>query len=230
MNAEETQEKKEETKTEAPKASPETAKPEEKKADISPEIKQLQESLAKMTEKFQTAEKNFEDADKAVETWKNKYYEAYADMANVRKQVDKETDDFKKYANESFIKEFIPALDSFDLALAKEQSDPAVKKYLEGFQMIDTKIVAVLKSHGAEILEAKPGDTYDPNIMEAFSTVEGKEDNKVVEAFLKGYRFHDHLLRPCGVVISRKAAPAPKEETKAETKAETKTETKAETK
>ncbi|MFA6860771.1 MAG: nucleotide exchange factor GrpE [Bacilli bacterium] len=181
------------------------AKPVEEEKKESPEVAALKASLDEMTKKAQTAEAKFEEADKNTEMWKNKYYSVYADMANTRKQIAKENDDFKKYAQQGVIEELIPALDGFDMALKKSPDDEAIKKYLEGFKMINEKILGVLKSLNVEIIEPKPGDEYDPNRMNAFSTIDGKEDNKVADVFLRGYKLHDHLLRPAGVVITKKA-------------------------
>ena len=209
-------EMKEAAKTEE-KAMSEETKTEPKKVDSkkeNEEISKLQNELAEMTKKFETAEKNFEAADKNAEDWKNKYYEAYADMSNVRKQIQKESDDFKKYAVEKFVKDIIPALDSFDYALKKEQSDPALQKYLEGFLMINNKFLDAFKAHDIQVIQAQKGEEYDPNLMEAFSSIDGEEDNKVVDVFLKGYKLHDHLLRPCGVIISKKAEVQPTEDKK----------------
>lgn len=168
--------------------------------------KDLLKENEELRKKFHEAEEKFEAADKERENFKNKYYEVYADMANMRKQLEKEADDFKRYANQDFIKEMIPSLDAFDMALKKIPEDEALKKYLEGFQMIHKKLLLVLKNAGVEIIDPKKGDEFDSNYMEAFQSIDGEEDNKVVDSFVKGYKLKDHLLRAAGVVISKKAA------------------------
>jgi len=172
-------------------------------------ISEKEEKLAKENEelrqKFSEAEAKFEASDKERDSWKNKFYEAYADMANMRRQLEKEGQDFKKYANQDFIKELIPTLDAFDMALKNEPTDPMLKKYLEGFIMIHSKLLNTLKSVGVEIIDPKKGDEFNPNLMEALSVVEAEEDNRVVDTFMKGYKLKDHLLRASKVVISQKS-------------------------
>lgn len=184
-------------------------KPEEKPEETIAQLKKENEALK---EKFQNAEKNFENADKEVKKYKNKYLEAYADMQNVRRMVEKEANDFKEHAIENFVKELIPSLDAFDMALKKKPEDEAVKKYIEGFEMIHRKLLNSLRQCQVEIVEPQIGEEYNPQHMNAFSTIPGKEDNKVVDVFVKGYKLKGHLLRPAGVIISAKQEEEKKDE------------------
>lgn len=185
---------------------------EEKKAPKAEDAPKDEAKEKKAPDKeVESLKKELSDLKKAVDTiaterddWKNKYYTAYADMSNLRKDVQKETAEFKRYAKQSVIEEFIPVLDSFDMALKNEPDDPKLKKYLEGFQMIHKKLLGTLTQLDVTIIDPQKGDEFDPHLMEAYSAIDGEEDNKVAETFLKGYRMHDHLLRAAGVVITKK--------------------------
>lgn len=196
-------------------AKPAEEKTEEKEVQEDPEKKKLEDDILGLQKKVDNLTVDVENAKKEAADWKNKYYLAYADMANTRKEVQRETEDFKRYAKQSVIEEFIPVLDSFDMALKNEPKDENLKKYLEGFQMIHGKLLGALKQMDVEIIDPKPGEEFDPNRMNAFSTVDGEEDNKVADTFLKGYKLHDHLLRPAGVIITQKVQKK-EEEKKAE--------------
>ncbi len=199
--------KKEEKEKEEKKAES-SSKPQEEKEEAKEKKDSKKEAyeneIAELKKKVFDYQAKFEEADKKADEWKNKYYQVYADMSNTRKQLEKESADFKKYAKKSLIEELIPALDGFDMALKKEPEDETLKKYLQGFKMIHTKLIEVLKSQNVTIISPKPGDDYDPNTMQAFSTVEGEEDNKVADVFTKGYQMYEHLLRPCGVIVTKK--------------------------
>lgn len=176
----------------------------EDKKESSKEVKKHEKEIEELKKKVLEYQNKFEEADKKADDWKNKYFQAYADMSNTRKQVEKETSDFKKYAKQSLIEELIPALDGFDMALKNEPKDEVVKKYLQGFVMIHSKLLTVLKQQDVTIIDPKKGDDYDPDTMQAFSTVEGEEDNKIADVYTKGYKMFDHLLRPCGVIVTKK--------------------------
>lgn len=185
---------------------------EAKVEELGKETNSLQNHIHELQEKSHEYQKKFEEADKSADEWKNKYYQVYADMANTRKQVQKENDEFKQYAQQSLVEELIPTLDSFDMALKNKPEDEKLKNYLQGFEMIHSKLLNSLKQQGVEILEPKAGDEYNPNCMQAFDAVEGDEANKVHDVFVKGYKLHDHLLRPAGVTITRKREKKPDDE------------------
>lgn len=177
-------------------------KKEEKKVVKQNEILSSEnEELKKKVEKYQ---KDFETADREKEDWKNKYYQAYADLSNTRKQIEKEGQDFKKYANKTLLTDIIPVLDSFDNAFKFEPKDPNVKNYVLGFKMIYSKLLEFIKSMNVEIIDPTIGEEYDPHKMEALNIVKGDEDNKVAEVYYKGYKLHDSLLRASSVSITKK--------------------------
>lgn len=177
------------------------------------EIEKLEKEIHDLKLKAGDYQKKYEEADKEKDSWKNKYYEAYADRANRRKQLEKENEDFKKYAQKSLIEELIPTLDSFDRSLMAEPKDEAAKKYKEGFMRIHNKLLNTLKQAHVEIISPKVGDEYDPHTRMALSTIEGEEANKIAEVYRKGYKLHDHLLRAASVVTTVKK-PEAKEDTK----------------
>lgn len=203
-------EEKKEVKTEEEKKE-EKSESEKKPSEIDL-LKKENEELKKKVLEFQ---KEYEKTDHEKDDWKNKYYEAYADMANLRKQVQKECDDAKRYASKSFIEELIPTLDSFDYALKNEPKDPMTKQYVQGFEMIHSKMLNTLMQLGVTVITPEIGSEYDPHKMQAFSTVDGEEDNKIAEVYCKGYALYEHLLRPAGVIVTMKASEK-KEDTKKE--------------
>lgn len=166
-------------------------------AELEGQIEALKDEKAKIV-------KAAEENQKFAEDWKNKYYQVYADMANTRKQVEKETSDYKKYAIKSIVEELIPSLDIFDMALKNKPEDEKLLSFLKGFEMVQTKMLNTLEQNHVTIITPNKGDEYDPNTMEAYSTIEGEENNKVIDVYTKGYKMYDHLLRPSGVIISKK--------------------------
>lgn len=197
------QDKKEIKQEEEIKEEKKAEKAEEKKPS---EIDLLKKEIDELKKKVQESQSLYEKTDKEKDDWKNKYYEAYADMANLRKQVQKECDDAKRYASKSFVEELIPTLDSFDFALKNPSDDPKIKQYVQGFEMIHSKMINTLTQLGVSIISPEIGSEYDPHKMQAFSTVDGEEDNKIAEVYCKGYALHEHLLRPAGVIVTAKAA------------------------
>ncbi len=145
------------------------------------------------------------------EHWKNEYYKAYADMANLRKDIEKDHREAMKYRLEGFIDKIVGILDAFDMAFKVKPSNDELKNYLTGFQYVHNTLLSVLSEEGVVAIEPKVGDKFDVSTMHAVEVVEDDgEENIVKEVTLKGYKLHDHLIRAAMVVVSKH--PQAKEE------------------
>jgi len=146
-----------------------------------------------------------EDAEKSKEYW-DKMLRLQADFDNTRKRLDKEKQDFIKFANEGIIAELLNVLDDLeravDLTETKHQDLPA---FLKGIEMILAHLYEMLKDHGVTPIAAE-GKIFDPNFHEALMQVEDKDlpEHTVVEELQKGYRLNDRVIRTSKVRVSKK--------------------------
>ena len=174
------------------------------------------------------SERNVEEellkAKSDAEHWKNEYYKAYADMANLRKQIEKDHRESLKYRLEGFIEDILNILDAFDMALKNEPTSQEMKNYLIGFEYVHKSLLNVLENEGVKILDPKVGDKFDESTMHAVEIEETDgEENIVTKVRMKGYKLHDHLIRASMVVVSKHPSPKDvKEEDKKEENSETK--------
>jgi molecular chaperone GrpE len=153
----------------------------------------------------------YEKANAEMGEWKNKYYLAYADTQNLRKDLEKDHDNAIKYRAEGFLDALLPALDSFYIALQSSPKDAEAKAYQQGFQYLYNQIENALFAEGVSEILPKVGDKFDPALMHAVDVKEGEEDGKIVQIFAKGYKLHDRLVRPAMVSVSQKKVE-PKDE------------------
>ena len=138
-----------------------------------------------------------------VEHWKNQYYKAYADMENLRKSIEKDHREAIKYRTEGFISDLLPVLDGFHLALQNEPTSVEMKNFLVGFEYIYKNLVSILENEGVTEITPKVNDKFDPNFMHALEAkFDEGEPNRVLKVLTKGYKLHEHLVRPAVVVIS----------------------------
>lgn len=135
----------------------------------------------------------------------DRYLRAHAEFENLRKRVEKEKGEFLKYAKEEFIAEFMPILDSIEMASKHIASSKDAKALQEGIAMIEAQVRKFLKGLGVEKVKAV-GEKFDPHVHEAMEVVEApdKEENIVVEELKAGYTLNGKLIRPAGVKIARK--------------------------
>ena len=139
---------------------------------------------------------------KQIDSLKNDYARAYADTENLKKRLNAEAEQTRKYRIQSFAKEILPVIDNLERALQTEvnEADTGFKK---GVEMTYTQLIAALKNEGVEEIEClnKP---FDPNFHQAImqEKKEGVESGIVIEVLQKGYVLKDRILRPAMVKVS----------------------------
>jgi molecular chaperone GrpE len=148
-----------------------------------------------------------EEAVKAKESW-DKLLRVQADFENMRKRLEREKQDFVKFANEGILVELLNVLDdlerTIELAQTKHQDLPA---FLKGVEMILAHLYEMLKEYGVKSIEAE-GKVFDPNYHEALMQIENKDlpEHTIVEELQKGYLLNDRVIRTSKVKVSKKLA------------------------
>lgn len=171
---------------------------------------ELNKEESKETENKQEekVEKSYEDQilelNDKVKYWQNKYYEAYADMDNLKKRMEKDHQQFIKYRGQGFLEALLPVFDNFYNCFKVTPDDPKLAAYCKGFEMIYNQMVNSLEAEGVKEIMPKVGEKFDHNSMQAVDVVEGEEDDLVVKVSTKGYFLKDRLVRPAMVVVSKK--------------------------
>lgn len=130
---------------------------------------------------------------------------ALAEMENFKKRLQRDHDEYMRYASEPVLKDLLPALDSLDLAIQYGGNDPACQSLLTGVTMTRKLILDALKNHGL-LVAGDVGEVFDPDVHEAVSQEErdDMEPGHVSTVHQRGYRLKDRLLRPAKVSVSRK--------------------------
>lgn len=133
-----------------------------------------------------------------------------AEFENYKKRIDRQSDEFKKYANESLIKELLTVVDNLERAICSTGGDKSVSNdscVVEGVEMTLNEILKILKKFNVTPIEAK-GKPFDPVYHEAMMQEESDEypENTVINELQKGYMIHDRLLRPAMVVVSKSSS------------------------
>ncbi|MFA6494939.1 MAG: nucleotide exchange factor GrpE [Candidatus Paceibacterota bacterium] len=136
-------------------------------------------------------------ADEYLDGWKR----AKADLINYKKDEAKRFEEIIRFAAQELVRELVPVLDSFDLALESLGSEPKVEK---GVYLIRAQLEDALKKHGLEKIAVKAGDQFNPAVHEAVAAVESaQESGTVVEEVDRGYTLAGKLIRPARVKVAK---------------------------
>jgi molecular chaperone GrpE len=128
-----------------------------------------------------------------VEEAENKYRRALADYQNLQKRTQADRLQWIQGANRELLLRIMTVLDTLMLAQQHMQDknlDVSIQQFLD-----------VLKSEGVTKIETI-GKKFDPHLMEAIATGEGKE-GEVVEELRAGFLLHDKLLRAAQVKVGK---------------------------
>ena len=128
-----------------------------------------------------------------------------AEFENYKKRASREMEDFRKYSNQSLIKEMLSVVDNLELAINSTNGHQTIDKGLvDGLAMTHKEILKVFEKFSVKPIIAK-GQPFDPTFHEAVMQEESDDcpDNTVINELQKGYLIHDRLLRPSMVVVAK---------------------------
>jgi len=137
--------------------------------------------------------------------YKDKYLRAHADFENSKRRLEKDKMNAVSYANESFAKDILAVIDSFENALAsieganEENSSEVLKQMKEGVNLTYEQLKKILEKN--HIKEVDCSGEFDPEVHQAIMQVESDahEVGDVVQVMQKGYTIKDRILRPAMV-------------------------------
>jgi len=128
-----------------------------------------------------------------------------AEFDNYKKRSSREMEEFRKFANQSLIKEMLSVVDHLELAMNSTNGRKALDKdLLQGLEMTHREILKVFEKFNVKPIDAK-GQQFDPTFHEAVMQEETDDSpkNTVINELQRGYMIHDRLLRPSMVVVAK---------------------------
>ena len=140
----------------------------------------------------------------------DRYLRTLAEFDNYRKRVLREREEWRRQAQAELLREILPVVDNFHRALAADPGGSGDQGFRSGVELIHRDFLKALERIGVRPFSAA-GELFDPARHEAVARVERGDvaDQTVVEEALRGYLFHDRVLRPAQVVVSVEPAPPP---------------------
>jgi molecular chaperone GrpE len=130
-----------------------------------------------------------------------------AEFENYKKRTSREMDEFRKYANQSLLKEMLSVVDHIELAIqAAGAPSGADTGMLEGLNLTLKEFLRILDKFNVRPIEAI-GQPFNPQMHEAImqEATDRLPENTIVREMQKGYTINERLLRPSLVVVA--AAP-----------------------
>jgi molecular chaperone GrpE len=156
-------------------------------------------------EPIKALEAKFEAKEKEAEENYDRLLRLSAEFENYKKRSSREIEEFRKFANQSLIKEMLSVVDNLELAMNSTNGHKAIDKdLLQGLEMTHREILKVFEKFNVKPIDAK-GQPFDPTFHEAVMQEETNDyaKNTVINEMQRGYMIHDRLLRPSMVVVAK---------------------------
>jgi molecular chaperone GrpE len=130
-----------------------------------------------------------------------------AEFENYKKRMAREMDEFRKYANQSLLREMLSIVDHIELALQAIGATGSEKTIADGLNLTLKELTRILEKFNVTPVETA-GKPFNPEVHEAIlrEPSESLPENSVVREMQKGYMINGRLLRPALVVVA--APPA----------------------
>ena len=136
---------------------------------------------------------------------KDQYLRAQAEFENTKKRLQRDKDEFVKFAAESMARDLLPVLDSLDQALVAVDKQQDTQGIIKGVHLIHRQLLGLLHEEGVSRIPTV-GEPFDPHKHEAVAQVEctdGTPDDTIVEEVQVGYTMNGKVVRPAMVKVAR---------------------------
>lgn len=141
-------------------------------------------------------EKQLEEANKALAELNDKYLRIMAEYENYRRRTAKEKEESTSYAFSVAALNFLPLADNFERAVGYAPDD-------ENVTVLFKQLTDILEKMNIKPFNSD-GEKFDPNLHNAVMHEDDpdKDENVVVQTFVKGYKIGDKVLRHAMVKVA----------------------------
>ena len=180
---------------------------EETTEEITEEVTDAETSEAEETKTegkklFGKKEKKKDKSQEKIEELEDKVKRQLAEFENFRNRTEREKTAMFETGAKSVIEKILPVIDNFERGLMTVPEEDKESPFVDGMNKIYKQMVTELESIGVKPIEAV-GLEFDPNLHNAVMQVESEEyeSGVVAQELLKGYTYHDTVVRHSMVAV-----------------------------
>ena len=133
----------------------------------------------------------------------NRYKRALADYQNFQRRSIENEQRAREHGKESVVREMIPLIEHFKLALDMDPDKTSADQVLKGVRGIVDEFMRKLGGFGVAAIEPKPGEEFDPMRHEAMMQVDNAEVGPgcVVMSLQTGYEMSGRVVQAAKVSV-----------------------------
>lgn len=164
------------------------------------EVEAAEENTEKAAEKKGIGKKKKEKKEdvykQKVDELEDRVMRQMAEFENFRKRTEKEKAAMFEVGAKSVIEKILPVVDNFERGLGSIPEEEKGSAFAEGMNMIYKQLIGELDKLGVKPIEAV-GCEFNPDFHNAVMQTESEEyeSGYVAQELLKGYTYHDTVVR-----------------------------------
>ena len=172
----------------------------EKENNNEKEFKEEKNEISEKVEKKQTEKEVLKQKQEELDDITDRYKRILAEFENFKKRSGKERESLYNMILSDIVSSILPILDNLENAVKAESKD---EEYKKGIELVLKQFQDTLKSKGVEEIKTV-GETFDPELHEAVSSVqdETKGEKEIVQEYRKGYKIGSKVIRHSMVVVA----------------------------
>lgn len=178
----------------------ETAPAKETKKDADDAVQEPEPELSEVEQ----LQQQLEQAEQQVADIKDQMLREQAETQNIRKRLQRDVENARKFALEKLVAELLPVLDNLERSSEAVAGDENLKPFREGVELTYKSFLDALEKFNVKQLNPI-GEPFDANFHQAMTMVPNPdmEPNSVMDCMQKGYTLNDRLVRAAMVVVSK---------------------------
>jgi len=160
--------------------------------------------IDEINKELDSLKKKLEEKTKLADEYLSRLKYLQADFENYKKIEARDKKNFEMGATEGLIKNLLPIIDSFGIAIASAKKNYNKASYLKGIELIYSDLLSVLGKEGLKQIIAV-GKKFDPYYSEVTMTVidNNLPEDTVIEEHEKGYMLGSKVIRTSKVKVSK---------------------------
>lgn len=172
---------------------------EEKETQKTKDTKKTDKKISKK----QKADDLVKEKDQQIGELTDKYQRLMAEFENVRKRTAKEFVQRYDMGAMGVLEKLLPVVDNFERGLSAVAEEEKDSPFVQGIEQIYKQLMGTLDELGVKAMDAE-GKEFDANLHNAVMHVEDEEagENVVVEELQKGYMYKESVLRHSMVKVA----------------------------
>jgi molecular chaperone GrpE len=179
---------------------------------VSPEDVTVEDVIASESETPSELAVQLAAAREEASKMRDQYLRSEAEMANLRRRVEKDVENAHKYGQEKLSRELLAVADNLERAVLSSESESAdLVSLKKGVDLTLKGLKDLFVKFNIEAIDPE-GNPFDPQLHQAMTMVENPnvEPNTVIAVMQKGYLLNGRLIRPAMVMVSKGGSAATK--------------------